>query len=67
MKTLTVKAISEKVGCHIDTLFRIKSRRNRPSAVLAKKLEETLGVDRRRWMWPEDFGDPWEALKKKHD
>jgi len=62
-----MRELAEMVGCHIDTLFRIKGRRNNPSISLAKKLEEMTGIDRRRWLYPDEFGDPWVILYKKHE
>lgn len=53
-------------GVHIDTIFRIKSGRNHPSYKLAKKLEEVLGIDRRRFLYPDEFGDPWEVFEQKY-
>jgi len=65
-KKPSIRLIAEKMNCHIDTLFRIKSGRNKPSPKLAKKLEQVLGIDRRRWLWPDEFGDPWQALEEKY-
>ena len=58
----SMRIIAGMVGVHIDTIFRIKRGDNRPSPDLAKKLEKALKIDRRRWVWPEDFGDPWEVF-----
>ena len=65
-KRPTMLEISKLANCHIDTIFRIKRGSNKPSIELAKKLEEVLGIDRRRFMWPEDFGDPWEVFYDKY-
>jgi hypothetical protein len=58
--------IAEGVGVHIDTIFRIKARRNHPSPELARKLEKFLNIDRRRFLYPEEFGDPWEVLNERY-
>lgn len=31
----------------------------RPSVELAKRLEEVTGVDRRAWLWPDEFPNPY--------
>lgn len=67
MKRPSMRKIAEEAGCHIDTIFRIKRDDNKPSPNLAKRLEEVTGIDRRRWLWPEDFGDPWLAFKEKYE
>lgn len=62
-----MREIAEACGCHIDTIFRIKRKECRPSPELAEKLEEYLNIDRRRWVWPEKFGDPWEVFYKRYE
>jgi hypothetical protein len=37
----------------------ILSRKRRPSTNLAKDLEEVTGVDRRCWLWPDEFPNPY--------
>jgi hypothetical protein len=46
---------------HPDTL--IKARRKgstRPDT--AKELERITGIDRRKFLYPDEFGDPWPEL-----
>jgi transcriptional regulator with XRE-family HTH domain len=40
---------------HIDYIFAGKRR---PSAELATELERITGIDRRAWLWPEEFQNP---------
>lgn len=61
-----MRNIADMAGCHIDTIFRIKRGSNRPSPELAKKLEDIVGVDRRCWLWPEDFGNPWDKFYSRY-
>jgi plasmid maintenance system antidote protein VapI len=62
-----MRIIAEAVGCHIDTIFRIKRAENRPSIELAVRLEKFLKIDRRRWLWPEEFGDPWAIFYARYE
>ena len=61
-----MREIAEMVGCHIDTIFRIKRAENRPSIELAVKLERALKIDRRRFLWPEEFGDAWKVFEARY-
>ena len=46
---------------HPDTL--IKARRARSTKPeTAKELERVTGLDRRMFMYPDEFGDPWLKL-----
>jgi len=40
---------------HID---HILCRKRRPSADLAITLERITGIDRRAWLWPDEFPNP---------
>lgn len=62
MKPPTIKELSERAGVHIDTLFKIKRNVTRPSPKLAKRLEEITGINRDKWLYPDEFGNPWEEL-----
>jgi hypothetical protein len=37
----------------------ILSRKRRPSPDLAKDLEQATGIDRRSWLWPDEFPNPY--------
>ena len=54
-------AVSMRPPRHPDTL--IKARRfqsTKPET--AKELERVTGLDRRMFMYPDEFGDPWLQL-----
>ncbi len=59
MKRLTNKQIADNLGCHIDTIFKYKRRAISPSLEIAKKAEELFGIDRLRFLYPDEYGDPW--------
>lgn len=40
---------------HMNDIIK---RRRRPSVDLAEKLEEATGIDRRCWVWPDQFPNP---------
>jgi hypothetical protein len=40
---------------HLD---HILCRKRRPSADLAIILEQITGIDRRAWLWPDEFPNP---------
>ena len=61
-----MRLIAEMVGCHIDTIFRIRRADNMPSPDLAVRLEKALKIDRRRWLWPDEFGDPWKVFYDRY-
>ena len=67
MKSLTIKYLAKKVGVHIDTLFKIKRGASSPSADLAKRLEDETGIDRNKWLYPGEFGNPWDELNQLKD
>ena len=62
-ENFSIKQIAEHVGTHIDNIYRIKRGDSYPSRKLAKKLEEKLGVSRIKWLYPDEYGDPWEEIK----
>lgn len=41
---------------HFDYILR---RERRASPDVAKRLEKTLGIDRRAWVWPDEFPNPF--------
>ena len=58
MNNHKMEILSEKVGKHVDTLYRAK-RNGTASKELARDLEKITGIDRRKFMYPNEFGDPW--------
>ncbi|MBF0121253.1 MAG: hypothetical protein HQK79_20660 [Desulfobacterales bacterium] len=55
--------IAQKVDVTSKYLSDISLKRRRPSPKLARKLEIIFKVDRRKFLYPEEFGDPWIELK----
>jgi hypothetical protein len=47
------KRISQR---HLDYIL---ARKRRPSADLAKDLEQVTGIERRCWIWPDEFPNPY--------
>lgn len=62
MRKITMKALAEKTNVHIDTLFKIKRGVSGPSAKLAKRLENETGIARLKWLYPDEYGNPWNEL-----
>jgi DNA-binding transcriptional regulator YdaS (Cro superfamily) len=56
------KRFAKLLGVSIQHMNDIMNRRRRPSPEMAVQLEELTGVDRRAWLWPDDFENP--LLKK---
>lgn len=46
---------------HPDTLIKAR-RAGSTKPETAKELERITGLDRRMFMYPDEFGDPWEKL-----
>jgi hypothetical protein len=42
-------------GQHINDII---NRRRRPSPDMAAQLEDLTGIDRRGWLWPDEFHNP---------
>ena len=40
---------------HVDYILKKKGR---PSSTLALRLERLTGIDRRAWLWPDEFPNP---------
>ena len=58
MNNHKMEILAKKVGKHVDTLYRAK-RNGTASKELSKELEKITGIDRRKFMYSEEFGDPW--------
>jgi len=50
--------IATDAGCSLSHVSDILRGRRRPSSLLAEKLERATGVDRRAWLYPEEFPNP---------
>ena len=53
-----VSVLAEKIGVSRDTLDKAR-RRGTTSTRTAKKLELMTGVGRLKFLYPEEYGDPW--------
>jgi hypothetical protein len=43
-------------GRYVDFIF---SQQRRPSPDVARALERATGIDRRAWLWPDEFPNPY--------
>ena len=59
----TVSDLAEILGVHPSTIRKGRERRTIGTS-LAKRLEKVTGIDRRLFVWPDDFGDPWPLVLK---
>jgi len=62
MGKFTIKQLADAAGVSTDTLFKARRGVSTPRPALAKKLEEITGVDRDKWMYPNEMGSAWEEL-----
>jgi transposase-like protein len=60
-KKWRVSALAKQIGVNRDTLDKAR-RRGSTSTRTAKKLELTTGVDRLRFLYPDEYGDPWAEI-----
>ena len=61
MKTYTIPELAKLLKVHEDTLYKAK-RNKAVSKKLAVELERITGITRLRWLYPNEFGDPWDLL-----
>jgi hypothetical protein len=54
-----VKFLVEKVPMGERWAKDILSRKKTPSKKMAENLEAATGIARQKWMWPEEFGNPY--------
>lgn len=62
MKTYyTIPELAKALDEHPDVIY--KARRNQAvSKRLAKKLEDLTGIQRIRWLYPDEFDNPWKIV-----
>ena len=61
MKIYTIPELAKELDEKPDVLY--KARRNQAvSKRLAKKLEDFTGIQRLRWMYPDEFDNPWKIV-----
>lgn len=58
-KSINQKSIARRAGIHESALSMIINRKRRATPEVAAKLEEATGVDRRAWMYPDEFENPY--------
>jgi len=56
-KNWTDAQAAEELGMSRDFFISLRSGRKQPSKELAAKLERIIDVDRRVWLWPDEFVD----------
>lgn len=56
-----VSVLAAELGVHRDTLDKARTK-GTTSTKLARRLEELTGIDRRRFLYPSEFGDPWPEI-----
>ncbi|MEJ5241922.1 MAG: hypothetical protein WHS87_12055 [Anaerolineales bacterium] len=61
LKKWRVSALAKEIGVNRDTLDKAR-RRGSTSTKTAKKLERITGVDRLRFLYPDEYGDPWDEI-----
>jgi transcriptional regulator with XRE-family HTH domain len=59
MKHGDITRIAEKVGVTKTYISFILKGKKIPSAQIARKLEEVTGVERRAWLYPNEFRNPF--------
>lgn len=55
---MTRKEIAEETGTTRQHIDFILSGKRRPSADLAVELERVTGIDRRAWLYPDEYPNP---------
>lgn len=58
MNLREIRELAEKIHRHPTTVFRWLNRTRSISAEDAKLLETATGIDRRAWMWPDEYENP---------
>ncbi|BCS94541.1 hypothetical protein DSLASN_01730 [Desulfoluna limicola] len=61
---MKITTLSKKAGVHPTTLYKAKAGLTFISPKLAEKLESITGIERCKWIWPKEYGDPWKGLKR---
>ena len=61
LKKWRVSELAKRIGVNRDTLDKAR-RKGTTSTRTAKKLELMTGVDRLKFLYPDEFGDPWAEL-----
>jgi len=62
---LPIAALAEAIGLTENAVYKLYRGINRIRPEIAERLERVTGINRIKWAWPADFGDPWEAWGKE--
>ena len=60
----TKKKLHEIMGLTHSAVSKWKTGRTEMRAAHAKKLEQLTGINRLRFLYPDEFGDPWREVKE---
>ena len=61
---MNLTEIAEKVEITAQYLGLIRCGKRNTGKDLAKRLEKATGIHRSKWLWPDEFGEPWTQLEK---
>jgi transcriptional regulator with XRE-family HTH domain len=67
MKQLNASQLARQVGITPAMMSAILRRERRPSPEVAAALEEATGVDRRAWLYPSEFENPFLKIEAQSD
>lgn len=56
---LTDAQLSQSLGISIIYLRKLRYGERKPTKRVAEALERVTGIDRRAWLWPEEFHNPY--------
>jgi len=58
-KKMSLSELSKVSGVAVSILSRYLNRKRGLSPMSARALERVTGIDRRAWLWPEEFHNPY--------
>ncbi len=59
------RELARKTGKTKKHMEYLLTKKRRASPELARLLEEITGIDRRAWIWPEEFPNPFLSSPKE--
>ena len=57
--------LAKATGLSYSVYQKIAQRKIKPHPDHAKRLEALTGVDKLLWLYPEDYGDPFESWERE--
>lgn len=66
-RELTILLLSSQTGIAVDATRRYLNGFTVDDISLAKLLEKYTGVDRRAWMYPDEFDNPFHPIPEKSE